>query len=351
MLSNYDNIYKAMKLNVNVNSAQIIMDLKALLKFIYILFVSLLVFLVFSILYGIENLIKITYILTKPKFIDLVAIHFLGNIVDILPFVVIFSLAYFAYKLNYGKTSDVIRLSVIVGMFVYLAFFVVILLSPRIDKLVLEAHKNFSTSDSSPKYLFNETKINFVGNEKVIPTRIYKNTFDGVIVKDGRFRNYSNLRVVPYDSGIKVKSLGKDVVVIPYEKIIPSSFGKLYEYIYRGFLKVATQFPLTRYVQKFGFSDFLNLMLYVQALAIGIMYVVWLFRDYSTTKVILLSVFVSVMGITVVGFLSSVFEFMKLSSYLEFVKDIVSGLLAIALAILIVMGSYKVDQILKGRVG
>lgn len=340
-----------MKLKVGLNLGDLTVDLKAVVRFFYIFIISLGVFLIFSVLYGIENLIKITYVLTKPKFIDIVAIHFLGNIIDILPFVVIFSLAYFSYKLNYNSLGSIVRLSIILGVFIYIVFFISILLTPAIDKLVLNAYKNFSTSPSTPKYLFVKSKIHFVGNEKVIPTGVYKNSFNGIIVKNGKTKSYQNLKVVPYNDGIKVKSGKVSIFEIPYEKIIPSSFGKFYERIYRGFTKVATQFPLTRYVQKFTFSNFLNLMLYVQALTLSIVYVVWLFRDYSTTKVLLLSVLVSVLGITVIGFLSSVFEFMKFSSLLESMKDIVSGLFALFLSVLVVMGAYKTDQILKGKVG
>ncbi len=339
-----------MKINFGITTEEIKSDIVLVGRFFYILLISLLVFLTFSILYGIENLIKITYILTKPKVIDVFAIYFLQNLIDILPFVVLFSLAYFSYKLNYTSISAIIRLSIILGIFIYILFFTVILISPIIEKMVLSAYKNFSTSMSTPKYLFTKSKIHFTGKEKVIPTLVSKNSFSAITVKDGRTVKYNNLKIVPYDSGIKIKS-GKSVVFdIPYEKIIPSSFGRLYERIYRGFMKIATQFPLTKYVEKFNFANFLNLMLYVQALTIGIIYSVSLFKDSSTTKVLLLSSLVSFIGITVIGFLSNVFEFMKFSSLLEGIKDIISGLLAISLAILVTLGSYKVDQILKGRI-
>lgn len=336
---------------VIVTPEEIITDLKAVGRFFYIFVLSLSGFMVFSILYGIENLIKVRYILTKPNFMDVVAIYFLGSIVNILPFVIIFSLAYFAYKLNYNSLASIVRLAVILGIFIYILLFVVILISPNIDRLVLTAHKNFSTSPSTPKYLFTPNKIHFVEGGKVIPTAVFRNSFSAVVVSGGRTRVYANLRVIPYDSGVKVKSGRGQVFDIPYEKVIPPSFGKFYERIYRGFMRIATQFPLTRYVEKFNFASFFNLILYIEALTIGILYVVWLFRDYSTTKVIILSVLVAVLGTTVIGFLGSVFEFMKFSSLLEGVKDVVSGVMALALSILIVAGAYKVDQILRGRVG
>lgn len=340
-----------MKLDLKITLNDIKTDLKAIARFFYIFSLSLGVFLIFSVLYGVENLIKITYILTKPTVIDLIAIYFLQYIVDILPFVVIFSLSYFAYKLNYATLRDIVRLSVFLGIFIYIVFFIFILLSPSINGLVLNAYRNFSTSSSSPKFLFAKGKIHLVGQEKVIPTYVQKNYFNAVIVRDGKTLFYNNLRVVPFDAGVKIKTSKTTVFEIPYEKIIPTSFGKLYEKIYRGFLKIATQFPLTRYVEKFNFANFLNLMLYVQALTIGIVYVIWIFRDFSTTKVLLLSVFVSVVGITVIGFLGGVFEFMRFSSLLESIKDIISGLLALTLSILIVMGAYKLEQILRGKVG
>lgn len=340
-----------MKLDIKITPNDIQTDLKAIARFFYIFSVSLGVFLIFSILYGVENLIKTTYILTKPTIVDIIAIYFLQYIIDILPFVVIFSLAYFAYKLNYNTLKDIIRLSVFLGIFIYIVFFVFILFSPSINNLVLNAYRNFSTSPSTPKFLFTKSKIHLVGDERVIPLSVQKNYFNAVVVKNGKTTFYNNLKVVPFDNGVRIKSSRTTLFEIPYEKIIPSSFGKLYERIYRGFLKVATQFPLTKYVEKFNFANFLNLMLYVQALTIGIIYVVWIFRDFSTTKVLLLSVFVAVLGVTVIGFLSGVFEFMRFSSLLESIKDIVSGLLALALAILVVMGAYKVEQIVRGKVG
>ncbi|MEN2998721.1 MAG: hypothetical protein ABDH28_06790 [Brevinematia bacterium] len=326
-------------------------DLKAVGRFFYIFIVSLTIFLVFSLLYGVENVIKITYILTKPNLLDVVSIYFFSNLIAILPFVTIFSLAYFAYKLDYRSLSDIVRLSVILGVFIYILFFVAILLTPRVDALVLSAYKNFSTSPSTPKNLLTKSKIHFVGNEKVVPIVIRKNSFDAVVVRKGKTQIYHNLRIVPYDNGIRIKSGKTQILDIPYEKVIPPSFGKLYEKIYRGFMKIATQFPLTRYVEKFSFTSFLNLLLYVEALTIGMVYVIWLFRDYPTTKILILSLIVAVLGVTVMGFLGSVFEFMKFSSLLEGIKDIISGLMAITLAILVVMGAYKMDQILKGRVG
>lgn len=92
-------------------------------------------------------------------------------------------------------------------------------------------------------------------------------------------------------------------------------------------------------------------MLYVQALSIGITYTVWLFRETSTTKIILLSVLIGTLGVTLIGFISGVFEFMKFSSQLEGLKNIVSGLLAIGLSVLIVISAYKLNQILKGKIG
>ncbi|MFN4245255.1 MAG: hypothetical protein ACK4F9_03795 [Brevinematia bacterium] len=339
-----------MKTNFGITADEIKSDILLTLRFFYILSISLSTFLTFSILYGIENLIKVTYILTKPKMTDILAIYFLQNIIDILPFVVIFSLAYFAYKLNYNSLWDILRLSIILGIFIYILFFVIILLSPNIEKIVSSAYKNFSTSMSTPKYLFTKSKIHFTGKETLIPTFIGKNSFNSTVLKNNKITKYQNLKVVPYDLGIKIKIGNITISEITYEKIIPPSFGKLYEKIYRAFIKIATQFPLTKYVEKFNFANFLNLMLYTQALTIGIIYSVSLFRDTSTTKVLLLSLLVSIAGVTVIGFLSSVFEFMKFSSLLETIKDIISGSLAILLSILITTGFYKVDQILKGRV-
>ncbi|MGC8869780.1 MAG: hypothetical protein ACP5PT_01645, partial [Brevinematia bacterium] len=225
------------------------------------------------------------------------------------------------------------------------------LLKPTIDNSISQSLKRFSTSKSTPKYLFVKNKIHNIGEERIILMSVLKDTVNLALIKDGKVQKFFYAKVVPYDRGIKIKSDKTTIVTLDYEKIIPSSFGKLYEKIYRGFIKIASQFPLTKYVEKPDFFNLLNLMLYVQAMSIGITYTVWLFRESSTTKIILLSVLVGLLSITVIGFISGILEFMKFSSQLEGVKSIISGLLALILSILIVLSAYKLNQILRGKIG
>ncbi|MGC8964964.1 MAG: hypothetical protein ACP5KI_06340 [Brevinematia bacterium] len=338
-------------LYTGISSKEILTYMFSSLKYLYIFFISLIIFMIFSMLYGIEGVIKSTYILTKPTFLDVIVIYFLNDLYQILPFVFIFSLTYFSYKLNYTITKDVIFSSIFIGIFIYVILFVMVLLKPTIDNSISQSLKRFSTSKSTPKYLFVKNKIHNIGEERIILMSVLKDTVNLALIKDGKVQKFFYAKVVPYDNGIKIKGDKTTIVTLDYEKIIPSSFGKLYEKIYRGFIKIASQFPLTKYVEKPDFFNLLNLMLYVQAMSIGITYTVWLFRESSTTKIILLSVLVGLLSITVIGFISGILEFMKLSSQLEGVKSIISGLLALILSILIVLSAYKLNQILRGKIG
>ncbi|MGB9621902.1 MAG: hypothetical protein ACPL4C_05675, partial [Brevinematia bacterium] len=97
-------------LYTGISSKEILTYMFSSLKYLYMFFISLIIFMIFSMLYGIEGVIKSTYILTKPTFLDVIVIYFLNDLYQILPFVFIFSLTYFSYKLNYTITKDVIFL-------------------------------------------------------------------------------------------------------------------------------------------------------------------------------------------------------------------------------------------------
>ncbi len=80
-----------------------------------------------------------------------------------------------------------------------------ILLRPTVDSSVLQSFKKFSTSPSTPKYLFSKNKIHNTGNEKIIPISLKKNYVDIALIKEGKVQKIYSAKIIPYDEGIKIK--------------------------------------------------------------------------------------------------------------------------------------------------
>jgi len=336
---------------LNISLREILDYLSNSMKFLLTFLWFFLIFLCFSFFYGINDVIKATYILEKPTFWDVVVIYGLSNTLNVVPFIVIFSLFVVGYSLfRYKLSSDVIKFSVVLGLVVYVIFFVSLLFKPVVDKFVRDSMKRFSTSQSNPKMIFVPNKVHVVDGKAIIPINVYKGGVRIAKIEKQKVRFYT-AKISVVDEGIKLKSNDRVIFLIPYEKIVPSSYGLPYEKLFRGFLKISSQFSILGYIKKVNILGFVNLMLYSQALSLVIIYLAWIFKDESRTKVMLLSLLWAILGVTLVGFLGSVFEFMASNSLLKGVNEVISGIMAFFLSVLIVVAANKVNSILKGKVG
>jgi len=346
-----DNYTRMVKLELNISPREIIDYLSNSVKFILTFLWFFLVFLCFSFFYGINDVIKATYILEKPTFWDVVVIYGLNNMLNVVPFIVIFSLFVTGYSLfRYKLSGDVIKFSVVLGLVVYIIFFVSLIFKPTVDKLVRDSVRKFSTSQANPSMIFVPNKIHVVEGQAIIPINVYKGGVRIATVRNQSVQFYT-AKISVVDEGIKLKSDNKVIFVIPYEKIVPSSYGLPYEKLFRASLKISSQFSILDYIRKMNILGFINLMLYSQALSLVIVYLAWIFKDESKTKVILLSLLWAVLGVTLVGFFGSIFEFMASNSLLKGVNEMISGIMAFFLSVLIIIAASKVNSILKGKVG
>jgi len=339
------------KLELSISPQELLEYLSSSLKFIIAFAWFFTIFLVFSFFYGINDVIKSTYILEKPNFWDVVIIYGLGNMLNVTPFIGIFSLLVTGYSLfKYKLSGDVIKFSVVLGLILYTIFFLALIFKPSVDKLVIESLKKFSTSQATSEMIFVPNKIHVIDGNSIVPLQLYKGGARLAVLKNQKILLYST-KISVADDGIKLKSDNETILVIPYERIVPSSYGLPYEKIFRGFIKVASQFSILDYIKKLDILGFTNLMLYCQALTLSIVYLTWLFKDESKTKVIMLSTLWAVIGVVLIGFFGSIFEFMAATSLLKGVNEVISGTMAFFLSVLIVISASKINSIFKGKVG
>ncbi len=330
--------------NISVNPVYVSNSL----KFLFIFLILSLIFFGLALMKSISNVIETVYVLDKPSIVDALIVSGINDFYSILPFVIVFSLCILSLRLtNLGKPSSVIIQSIVIGVIIYIIFFVFTLVNPLMTSAYVKAQKNFSQSKVKVSPIFESGKVHVVDGKSFIVISGGKSSLDIGLIDNGRLRIFRDVRIVKGEDTVLLKKFSDVVLGIPYSVMFPEGFGKMYTKIYNLAVYLASFFDYQEYFSNTRFFGFVNMMFYSIAISLSIVFLGWIFRKDSFIQVVLLSFFISLIGIIVLGFLGSIFEFMQLSSRLDWIKDIVSGVMAILLSSLIVLVAYKMDNLLR----